>query len=350
MEKKINVSRFTDTKVLRFTVEFVTPCFLGGADGNAELRVAPFKNLLRRWWRIANGKLSPEELWKKESRLFGSTEKDPDIIEFNRGKSKSEQKPESFGKSKVDLEIEQSNVHFSTELEKSELKKFLYLGYGPVQAKTSDTKKYIKADSSIEIKLTIPNNEINMMINVLTLINLFGTIGSRSRKGFGSILISPKPVNEEGGFNLCNLKRLREELPHLHEGIANLCEDRKNYPYYLACDEKGMCCWNTSQKSSYNEVLEDMTNIYKNIVVTVKKQSSGRTILGSATEIKNTEIKRIPSPLLMKVVKQGEKYSGRILHLAYNISGIFTHQTKVWNEVYIYLDSIGLKRFGGAVK
>ena len=58
MEKKINVSRFTDTKILRFTVEFVTPCFLGGADGNAELRVAPFKNLLRRWWRIANGKLS----------------------------------------------------------------------------------------------------------------------------------------------------------------------------------------------------------------------------------------------------------------------------------------------------
>ena len=88
----MDVSRYIDTTELKFEVEFITPTFLGGADGNAELRTAPFKNLIRRWWRIANGHLTPEELWKKESDLFGSTEKNPDIVLENRGRKSSEKK------------------------------------------------------------------------------------------------------------------------------------------------------------------------------------------------------------------------------------------------------------------
>ena len=101
----MDVSRYVDTTELKFEVEFITPCFLGGADSNAEIRVAPFKNLIRRWWRIANGHLSPEELWKKESELFGSTQKNPDIVEENKNKKSSEKQPEIFGKSKVELKI-----------------------------------------------------------------------------------------------------------------------------------------------------------------------------------------------------------------------------------------------------
>ena len=337
----MNVSRYIDTTELRFDVEFVTPCFLGGADQNAEIRTAPFKNLLRRWWRIANGNLAPEELWQKESELFGSTEKNP-----KTGKI--------WGRSKVILEIER-NIDPLKDivkdiLEKKELKQFLYLGYGPVQAKTEEIKDYIKPGSNITIKLKIPSNEAGMMINVLTLINLFGSIGSRSRKGFGSLSILPKQEGEYGCFKLVNIKKLRENLPSLHKDKEDIKSNEKHYPYYLACDDKGMYCWNTTQRDSYQEVLCDMTDIYRTVVDVAKKTPSGRTILGTAKEIKNTDIKRIPSPLLMKVVKQGNKYSGRLLHLSYNISDEFYQQNKIWKSIYDYFDSKELKRFGGATK
>jgi|GEM_PF-2821479 len=155
----MNVSRYIDTVELKFDVEFVTPCFLGGADGNADIRVAPFKNLLRRWWRIANGHLSPEELWKKESRLFGSTEKDPDIVEENKKLPKEKRKPETFGKSKVELKLLEispndnytcSEKIFIGKNEKTDLA--LYTGYGSVNM----GKTYIKNQTNCSFILSCP--------------------------------------------------------------------------------------------------------------------------------------------------------------------------------------------------
>ena len=131
----MNVSRYTKqtNTELRFDVEFITPTFLGGADGNAEIRTAPFKNLLRRWWRIANGNLSPEELWQKESELFGSTEKNP----------KTEK---TFGKSKVMFGILDSNnvryINEKIDIGKDEYTNLaMYAGYGSANS----GKNYIAA-------------------------------------------------------------------------------------------------------------------------------------------------------------------------------------------------------------
>ena len=68
------ITRFHDTETLQVSVEFLTPTFLGGADQNAELRAAPFKNLLRQWWRVAVGSQYPnhKEMLKAEGDLFGS--------------------------------------------------------------------------------------------------------------------------------------------------------------------------------------------------------------------------------------------------------------------------------------
>ena len=39
----VNVSRFVHRKKAEFSVEVLTPMFIGGADGNAELRLPSFK-------------------------------------------------------------------------------------------------------------------------------------------------------------------------------------------------------------------------------------------------------------------------------------------------------------------
>ncbi len=51
----IDVSRYTNVDTWDFTIEVVTPAFLGGSDTNAELRSASFKGLLRYWWRVLYG-------------------------------------------------------------------------------------------------------------------------------------------------------------------------------------------------------------------------------------------------------------------------------------------------------
>mgnify|MGYP006978493258 FL=1 len=166
----IDVSRYTDTTELVFDVEFITPTFLGGADGNAEIRTAPFKNLIRRWWRIVNGNLNPNELWQKESELFGSTERNPETVEQNKSRKKSEKEPEVFGKSKIDLKIKQilpsdeykSSAHIDigrieSKFGSMDLSK--YLGYGSV-----GIKEYIKPKTKCTFVLTLESKYKNEII------------------------------------------------------------------------------------------------------------------------------------------------------------------------------------------
>jgi len=68
---RINVSRFMSRETAEFSIEVLTPMFLGGADGNGELRAAPLKNAIRYWWRIVLGELSHQDLLKEEQSLFG---------------------------------------------------------------------------------------------------------------------------------------------------------------------------------------------------------------------------------------------------------------------------------------
>lgn len=169
----MDVSRYTNTKELRFTVEFVTPCFLGGPDGNAEIRTAPFKNLLRRWWRIARRSsktdLSTSKLWEEESKLFGSKEmhgKSKLILKIISEKVTYE-KPDKirFGDDRfVHPEVDRNGGKVAFES---------YLGMGPIFG-TEFQKSYIRENSNIQIALSMPNDNdtIYYIIQTLTLIDI----------------------------------------------------------------------------------------------------------------------------------------------------------------------------------
>ncbi len=67
----INIARFIDRETVEFKVEVLTPMFLGGANGDAELRAAPLKNAIRYWWRITKGDIPHNDLRNQEQKLFG---------------------------------------------------------------------------------------------------------------------------------------------------------------------------------------------------------------------------------------------------------------------------------------
>jgi len=376
----MDVSRYTDTTELKFEIEFITPTFLGGADGNAEIRTAPFKNLIRRWWRIANGKLSPDELWKKEAELFGSTEKNPDIVEANKHRKSSEKQPEIFGKSKVFLLIlDSTKCKFSSNkkllfpnsiLKHPEVTRPIevetYLGMGPIfwnkEQKRQEYKfKYIEPNSKLLISLTIPKNEEQNFLKVLSLINLFGNIGSRSRNGWGSLRIINMnfPLTDDiSSFDSISF----------HTVFTN--QERKKYPYGISKDEKGILCWKTNNYSSWEECMKDLAEKYLKIRTafrfkqTEKKKLEPRHLLGYPITHHDVDIwtyeedkisgkkkkinTRLPSQLLFKIVKtNNNSFYGQVLHLPYCIplKGFsIQEQQSIWSFVHGALDHNGLQR------
>ncbi len=382
----MNIKNYIDTEELKFTVEFITPCFLGGATGNAEIRTAPFKNLIRRWWRIVNGNLSPEELWQKEAELFGSTEKNPKL-----GKS--------FGKSKVVVEIIEDESKYSYQrnnqlrfpektIKHPEVSRPMsfetYLGMGPIfwnkEKKITEykffpinefipeirninpkTRQEIVSDASgyISMILRIPENERDSFIKILTYINYFGSIGSRSRNGWGSININPL-----SDFNLLKPKDIKESSVLWNNLIDVSCD--KKYPSAIARDEMGLLCWGTPQRNTWEEAMYDAAKIYCALRTSFKftgdsKVMSSRHLLGypithheyDRWPVKNT---RLPSQLYIKINMNQGKYRALITHIP-NLIPLdgFTveKQQTIWTKVHNFLDNYEIEekkisRFGGA--
>lgn len=321
----IDVSRYTNKEELTFDVEFITPAFLGGADGNAEIRTAPFKSLLRRWWRIVNGNLSPEELWKKESELFGSTEKD-----MASGKI--------FGKSKVVLKIIniQQEDYLSSENinigEDDYTDLALYTGYGSVNM----GKKYIVPKTRCSFSISCPKENEHEIQKTLFYVHLFGTIGSRSRNGWGSIAILPK------SFKFDPAKCFPQALI-----LEKVWSSNKNYPFCIGKDEKGMLCWQTAERySSWKSAFEDIAQIYHQLVKNLNEDDKNfntkwRKLLGFAAG--NS---RLSSQLLLKVCITKTKiqtgYYGMIVHVPYLVSDWKERdgdQKKAWQFIHEWLDS-----------
>lgn len=306
MEKKIiNVSRYIDTKTLSFIVEFITPCFLGGAGSDAEIRVAPFKNLIRRWWRVVSGSLAPDELWKREAELFGSVEKMPGT------------KSEVFGKSKVTLTIvDSTGVQYSSsgfDIEKAHKDEVpvdvgLYLGYGAVTNK--GIRRYIKPGSRCKFEMKVPPKYVKELEKTLFYINLFGTIGSKSKNGFGSISIV--------------YKFKPQECWPISQDINKVLDNGKNYPNAIVKDSKGLLCWATNDYTSWEDAIKKLCDVYLEVGSWIKDeggQNNWRNLFGYA-EGDN----RLPSQVILKISKKNAPdkedflYYGIIIHIPYAVS------------------------------
>lgn len=397
----MDVSRYTNTKELRFTIEFVTPCFLGGADGNAEVRTAPFKNLLRRWWRIVNGNLQTEELWKQEAELFGSKEKNADTNKI-------------FGKSKVVLQIIDSkfqiqndrNLRFGNKtIKHKEVSNTIpfetYLGMGPIfwnkqkgkseykffpileycpEIKDFDKRagkeKIIKSErkSYVSFLLKIPGDKEDCFLKILSYIHYFGTIGSRSRNGWGSLFVEDISCNAEKK-ELLKPKELKDSAVDWDV----ILENEKKYPSSIAKDENGLLCWCAPQRNFWEDAMLDAAKIYSELRTNFTfnmcdfddkkkfhKSLQSRHILGYP--VTNHDYKewgkdvRLPSQLCMKINFNQGKYRVQITHIP-NLLPLpkipsnnqdlpldTQKQIQIWTQVHNFLDNYEIKNDKGEIK
>ncbi len=177
------ITRFHDLEEIKLDVEFLTPCFLGGADQNAELRSAPFKAALRQWWRILYGceYLTPEKLKTAEDSIFGSTEISAQVRISVKGNISTSQSGFSNGKK---IQVTSKGRSFPINI-------IDYLAYGKYDYIKGQGNKYHKthiiAGSKFQLLICYHNRlkkEISSTINAFL---MYGSVGSRCRNGFGSL-------------------------------------------------------------------------------------------------------------------------------------------------------------------
>lgn len=197
-----------------FTVELVTPCFLGGARDQAEWRGASIRGQLRWWFRAVAGPRFEGDLEKvraAEEEVFGSTRTSSAVrVSPSRGPAaetgesaeallrdevSTEELAKRWGKDK-----DRATVHRLRLSNSPNSNPLHYLAYGPV---THGNLVRPVLPSRIPVSFTLlwvrkPGADAAEIFSLALFSWLcLGGIGARSRKGFGSLHLRGFDSSEE---------------------------------------------------------------------------------------------------------------------------------------------------------
>lgn len=175
--------------ILSATYRITTPMFIGDAEQKASgVAPASVKGALRFWWRalnwgrIKNGSKDDAAalrmLHKEEGDLFGSV-----------GTTVNNRQVGGQGRFILRV-IQQNNPKWNSIPQNSSGIKYL-LGQGLYHFRNGLLREAILGDIRVECVLQskISDEQINQLCNALLALGMLGGLGSRSRKGFGSLSI-----------------------------------------------------------------------------------------------------------------------------------------------------------------
>jgi len=352
----------------QYTVSFVTPAFLGDADQNGAWRTPPFKALLRQWWRVVAAKdhgYDHVKLREAEGRLFGNAWIENDFrkskvrLRLDRWSKAKENKVPKLG-SVCHPEVNHAALAMCPDGKGRMIEAGLYLGYGPIQK----TNAAIQADDHAKLYLAYPE-DLTVFADIFQLIHWFGTIGGRSRNGWGSLLLE--------GNELEGLEALNQSNPLLNKLAPPLrqCLDYE-WPHAIGKDKNGLLIW-TSKKphDTWREAMVELakTKIEFRTKLTLAKDKgklAQRHVLAypvthhPVNEWEKYKVAwsdgkrngRLASQLRFKVTKNAQgKYLSLVYHLPCGIptellnalskadrDWIIGQQPTIWQSVHAVLD------------
>lgn len=230
---------------MRTTIEAdyraVTPVFCSGADPNkdAELRLSSFKGILRFWWRALawskyGGDLS--RIGERENSIFGSA---------SGGQSRLLMRLASADRAVIFREGKQ----LLTEREKVVGEGCRYLGYGLMETFGSKVRKtvegqLIKSCIIAPYQFTvsclcrdIDEQSLELVCDALKAIGIFGGIGARSRRGYGSLVLSQLRIEKQPVW------QAPSSADGLKESISSLLREYASpgLPEYTALSQSSRC-------------------------------------------------------------------------------------------------------------
>ena len=186
---------------LSYTVRFLCPAFLGNAEQSGQWRTPPFKALLRQWWRVAYAadhqfSVDVDRMREAEGRLFGAA---ADAGDSNRSRVRIRLDRWESGSLKS---WQPTGVvrHPEVGANGQNVGSDLYLGYGPLKFErnvgtTLKGNAAIQVGESATLRIALTreagDEQSARIAKALALMNLYGTLGGRSRNGWGSFVLEP---------------------------------------------------------------------------------------------------------------------------------------------------------------
>jgi len=136
----------------------------------------------------------------------------------------------------------------------------LYLGYGPLKFANSTALKAnaaIQADESATLSLAVPNNHAAHIEHALTLMNHYGTLGGRSRNGWGSFSLTP--IKDTSALNI------GRAVPDA-AATGRPMRDWKlalglDWPHAIGQNDTGALIWQTAPHDDWKALMKTLASI-----------------------------------------------------------------------------------------
>jgi len=366
----------------QLVVRFVTPAFLGDAEQKGAWRTPPFKALLRQWWRVAAAPRCGYDhirLREDEGRLFGHAWLKDNGKAWSLGSRLHLRldgwRPGQLERWPPDPQVQHPEVGEGGRAVGSHL----YLGYGPlVFEKGAGTKlkvaPAIAADEQATLALAYPERLRGEFSAMFQLIAWFGTVGGRSRNGWGSLELT--------GDGVKGLDHLRRDDPLLSR-VSRPLEDclRLDWPHALGSDSRGLLVWRTKgSEKSWGDTMKTLAEVkiaYRTSFPFDNNRDAGNPVFESrhllAYPVTNhgvvdwsdreektgnprltkrgtlRQTDRLANQLRFKVLHGSSGYVGIIAHLPCGLPDLLgsrlqprpsvDHQLEVWRKVHSILDA-----------
>ena len=251
----------------RYDLRFVTPAFLGNASQQAQWRTPPIKALLRQWWRIAVAQelgYNVERLRQREADLFGVA---ADGGDSHQSQVRIRLGQWSEGKLKSWNGLEQGSIHHP-EAEKSryQVGPHAYLGYGPLDGRggTQFSKKEgsaIQAGDATTLSVAfVPRRGVmsaemaeqhgRTLETALWLMDRYGTLGGRSRNGWGSFSLQPVDDGTAALQGVLPAKPWKKAL-------------QLDWPHAIGSDAQGALVWQTAAFDDWEKLMQELARLAK---------------------------------------------------------------------------------------
>lgn len=321
-----------------YDLRFCTPAFLGNAEQSGQWRTPPFKAQLRQWWRVAfaaSQNFGPDvaRMREKEGKLFGNA-----WLDGNFSKSQVRIRLGQWNEGRLrsweggDPSVPHANVPKPVGSQ-------LYMGYGPLVFKGGTALKAnaaIQAGEKNTFSIAYPDEHAPQIEQALALMCQFGTVGGRSRNGWGSYSLHAI------GSTL--------ELPHRPWQEAL----KLDWPHAIGSDTRGALIWQTQPSSDWKALMKELAVLKiglrtQFIFTTGKNAQRTEDRHWLSYPVTNHSVAawgnnaRLPNSLRFKVRPTSDgKLVGVVFHMPCLPPGAFNPQPEsikaVWEMVHAFLD------------
>lgn len=296
-------------KELRLRLKFLTPAFLGGADGKtAELRPPSLKGMLRFWWRAAHS--GDPEMKIKEAEIFG----------HSSGKGKASvftlQVRSNFSGRSISQNLLPSNSDTQYTVRGRKLNILEYLAYGikKVQGGRTYGREYIKPGSEFDLILRFKTDRevfIGELCEALRNWAFFGGLGAKSRNGFGSVAV----VSASGHPLLEGLTQTMAA-----DEFKRAAGDGAEFPEFTAFSREARLFRTRETYGSWHACLAELGRAYREARLSLenKGQYPLRSFIGAPMIVNKRQVsllERRTKPYFLRVHQEGNGLRGYILCL-----------------------------------